>query len=179
MLGPLGAIFFDSHCREPGTLALGVWSYIYTGPWWVVCLVAYCWRFPRQHNMATSRFIWSNVLTWLSLSITTTNFSYLDVSTSTSSLHQKNENIISSSSSWHSAKKTVVHVYELVAAFFTAVCHETCIMNTNRLNRVSAIFDPQTEAWLAADMTDVMWLDDRAVDEMSSRCRSTWLSTTH
>jgi len=35
-------------------------------------------------------------------SYTTKNIIYLDVSTSTGSLHQKNEVIISSSGSWHS-----------------------------------------------------------------------------
>jgi len=35
-------------------------------------------------------------------SYTTKNIIYLDVSTSTGSLHQKNENVISSSGSWHS-----------------------------------------------------------------------------
>jgi len=50
------------------------------------------------------------------------NIIYLDVSTSTGSLHQKNEVITSSSSSWHSnrcAKKTVVRMTELVAALLT------------------------------------------------------------
>jgi len=52
--------------------------------------------------ITTSRFIWSKVLENVKIqSYTTKNIIYLDVSTSTGSLHQKNEVIISSSGSWH------------------------------------------------------------------------------